>query len=175
MFTLRCTQKLLRRGLVISPLPDEPPSTSLGDWYANILYVRPHQIILCASAKTLLPIIVTAKEARDATSRLAEALGVVLRALDIPGPRVTRELALMGECRIGRTADRRVIGSLNELAFLLEHQIHHHRQHSITEHALRLAETPMKFIGYASPDRATQSLFSTEGGSNQLAGSSRHE
>jgi len=30
MFRLHCTQKLLRRGLVMSSLPDEPPSTSLG-------------------------------------------------------------------------------------------------------------------------------------------------
>lgn len=159
MFTLRCTQKLLRRGLTIAPTPDEPSSTVLGDWYANVLHVGQRQVVLCASAKTLLPVVLTAKEARNTPHKLRLALAPLLHALEIAGPSVDQELALMGEYRVGRTADRRVISSLNELVFLLKHQIYHHGNFTLQEHALRLAETPMKLIEFASPDRATRSAF----------------
>jgi len=160
MFTLRCTQKLLRRGLAISPAQIQPTSTLLGDWYANLVYFGPHQLILCTSTKTLLPIVVTAKDARAAPIRIRAALGAVLACLDIPGAMVDRELAQMEEFRVDRTADRRLLSSLNEMAFLLRYEIQLHGNRSLIEHALRLAQTPMKYILYDSPDRATRTLFS---------------
>ncbi len=46
MFTLRCTHKLLRRGLPESPHGEVAPTTLLGDWYANVLVTRPQPLVL---------------------------------------------------------------------------------------------------------------------------------
>ena len=65
----------------------------------------------------------------------------------------------MREHRIGRTASKRVLGSLNELMFLPEHSLHRHPEWAHVQHSLWLAQTPCKLIEYSAPDRATQALF----------------
>jgi hypothetical protein len=159
MFTLRCTHKLLRRGLTESPHGEVGPTTLLGDWYANVLVTRPKHLVLCVSERTLLPVIVPAKSAGTLPARLLEALPPVLAALAIPPESARGECGHMREHRVGRTASKRVLGSLNELMFLLEHSQHHHPGWSHLEHSLWLAQTPCKLVEHSAPDRATQALF----------------
>jgi hypothetical protein len=159
MFTLRCTQKLLRRGLTESPGAEVEATAQLGDWYANVLVTRAQHLVLCISERTLLPVIVPAKGLGALPARLVEALSPTLAALSIPSASVQAECENMHEHRIGRTASRRVLGSLNELMFLLEHSLHAHPERSLLEHALWLAQTPCKGVEYNAPDRATQALF----------------
>jgi len=60
MFTIRCTKKLLRR--VDDTETPTASTTVLGDWYAKVLYSRPHQLVLCVSERSLLPVVLHAKE-----------------------------------------------------------------------------------------------------------------
>lgn len=159
MFTLRCTQKLFRRGLTESPAEEAAPTTLLGDWYANVLVTRPHHLVQCISERTLLPVVVPAKGVGALPARLVEALSPILAALSIPPASVQAECERMREHRIGRTASRRVLGSLNELMFLFEHRMHYHPERSLLDHSLQLAQTPCKGVEYNAPDRATQALF----------------
>ena len=159
MFTLRCTQKLLRRGLSESEGPEQQATTMLGDWYANIIFSKPQQVVLCISERTLLPVIVPVKGIQSLSTRVSQAVFEVLLALGVAPEAVQKERSNMERCRIGRTASKRVLGSLNDLLFQLEYGLHDHPERSPLEHALWLAETPCKPIEYASPDRATQALF----------------
>lgn len=159
MFTLRCTQKLLRRGLVESPDAESGATTLLGDWYANILFSKPQQLVLCVSERTLLPVVVPAKDAKLLPARVAEAACDMLTALGVPQVAVDAERTQMQSSCIGRTASKRVLGSLNDLMFQLEIGLRLSPERSLIEHALWLAETPCKPIEYASPNRATQALF----------------
>ncbi|MGH8707497.1 MAG: DUF6933 domain-containing protein [Burkholderiales bacterium] len=88
MFTVRCTQKLLRR-VEASDAPTAP-STVLGDWYANVLYSRPHQLALCVSERSLLPVVLHAKEANTLAPRLTLAVGHVLQRLGVASCGVIR-------------------------------------------------------------------------------------
>jgi hypothetical protein len=142
----------------VAPRGDGAPGTLLGDWYANILFLRPQQIVLCISERTLLPLILPAKESVHILDRLKRELPALLSALAIPPVEIEREIEAMQSSGIGPTKDRRVLGSLNELVFLLDHQIRFRPGLTLFEHALRLAETPMSLID-SSPDRATQALF----------------
>jgi hypothetical protein len=159
MFTLHCTQKLLRRGLTESPQGELAATTLLGDWYANVLVTRPQHLVLCVSERTLLPVVVPAKGIGGLAARLVEALSPILAALSIPPAFAQAECEHMREHRIGRTASRRVLGSLNELMFLLDHSLHAHPERSLLDHSLWLAQTPCKGVEYSAPDRATQALF----------------
>ena len=61
MFTLRCTRRLLER--FGEPAADVPaPTTVLGDWYANLLNVGRLRLVLCTSERTLLTVLVPAKD-----------------------------------------------------------------------------------------------------------------
>ena len=99
MFTLRCTQKLLRRGLAESTEGAAAPTTLLGDWYANVLVTRPQHLVLCISERTLLPVIVPAKGVGMLPVRLIEALSPILAALSIPPASAQAECERMREHR----------------------------------------------------------------------------
>jgi hypothetical protein len=115
MFTMRCTQKLLRRGLTESSAAEHVTTTLLGDWYANILFSKPQQLVLCVSEKTLLPVLVPAKDANSLPARVAEAACEMLIVLGVPPAAVQAERMQMQSSCIGRTASKRVLGSLNDL------------------------------------------------------------
>jgi hypothetical protein len=159
MITLRCTQKLLRRGLAESIGSEERPSTVLGDWYANLFVCRRQHLVLCMSERTLLPVLVPARDVKSLPSRFTDAACVVLHRLGVDAAVVEQERAEMQAVRIGRTANRSVLGSLNDFMFQLESGIAANPDRSLVEHALWLAQTPCKPIEYASPDRATAALF----------------
>lgn len=159
MFTLRCTQKLLQRMVTSGPASALASTTVLGDWYANILFTRPRQLVLCISERTLLPVVVAAKDVQRLPSRLIESLPEVLSQLGVDGAAIAQEQAEMREIQINRSASKQVLGSLNQLMFQLESQIHWHPDLTLIEHALRLAETPMKGVEYSSPAQATSAMF----------------
>jgi hypothetical protein len=131
----------------------------LGDWYANILFARPEQLAVCVSERTLLPIVVPAAPASQLGQRLAAGLGHVLAALEISQVQVRAELREMSDFMFGRTQNRRVLGSLNDLMFQLSVYLELSPGLSLVEASLKLSRTPLSAIGRDFPDRATRSLF----------------
>ena len=161
MVTIRCTQKLLRR---VQCSVSQPPSTTfLGDWYANVLYARPEQLILCVSERTLLPVIVTARDARSLGARLAHSLREVLLRLGVSPLLVDAEQSQMSPVAFGPTRNRRVLGTINEFLFQLSWHFHDRPTAALIDAALWLARTPCKPINHDSPDRLTVSLFAAAG------------
>lgn len=158
MFVLRCTQKLLRRGLAETQACSQS-DTLLGDWYANVLIARPTHLVLCVSERTLLPVVVVAKNIRQLPQRVGEAVALMLHALQVEPSTADAEIEAMRTWNVGRTASKHVIGSLNELMFQLEGQLHAHPGRSLLEQSLHLAEVSMKGVEYSSADRATTALF----------------
>jgi hypothetical protein len=122
----------------------------LGDWYANLL-------VLCVSERTLLPVLVPAKDIAGLPTRLAIAVGDMLRAIGVPETEVIRELRQMVDWRIAKTASRQVLGSMNDFAWMAE--VDPRETMSLLDRALLLAESPCKPIGMQDPRRATVALF----------------
>lgn len=162
VFNFRCTQKLLDR-LRVPPTPEPDPSdTILGDWYANLIRVGRTQLVLAVSERTLLPVVLEAKDSATLIRRLADALGLLLIEIGVPDEAVAAERASMTEWVVGKTASRRVLGSLNDLAFQLKVGLEHRPQRTLMEHSLWLAKTPLKVIEYGAPDRTTVAAFAAQ-------------
>ena len=157
MFTVRCTQKLLRR-VEASDAPSAP-STVLGDWYVNVLYSRPHQLALCVSERSLLPVVLHAKVAQTLAPRLTLAVGHVLQRLGVASALIEREQNEMLTFAYSRTQNRRVLGQLNELMFQLSWYVHDRPEESFLAHSLHLAQTPCGVIRHGFPDKLTVELF----------------
>lgn len=159
LFTIRCTQKLLDR-LAVEPVAEpEEPTTALGNWYANLIRVGRTQVILAVSERTLLPVVLPAREARSMARRLTDALEPMLLCLNVPAEDVVAERSAMARCGIAKTADRRVLGSLKELAFQLEAGLYEWPERTLLAQSLWLSKTPMKLIDHATPEAAAPAAF----------------
>ena len=151
MVAVRCTRKLLAR-LKTTPTQEcQASTTALGDWYADLLYLRPEQLVLLVSADSRLPLIVTARGSTTLLERVRSTLSEVLERVDIPRPLIERELSEMAEARFGRTASRSVLGTINDFRYQLGAMREYGVKRDLVEWALHLAETPCKPIGYDRP------------------------
>jgi hypothetical protein len=97
------------------------PTTVLGDWYANLLYLRPQQLVLAMNERTLLCAVIRAAPAATVAERLRMEVGGLLRDIGVPGVKVEAELVSMEHVTIGTTASRAVLGCMKDAAFQLEH------------------------------------------------------
>ena len=160
MYTLRCTRKLLTR-------IDERPSsevvtatTALGDWYANLLYLRPQQLVLAMNERTLVCALVPAAPAATVVDRVRVEVSGLLSDIGVPAAAVDAELAAMGECAIGATASRAVLGCMKDAAMQIAAIGALSRPgHTLREVALHLADNLYSYTEYQRPWVRALSMF----------------
>jgi hypothetical protein len=118
MFSLHCTKKLLDR---IKPELEAPRAgtTRLGNWYATALFWKP-QMALVVNERTLLPVLLPLAPAATLAERFPIALREVLQALHTPAEFIESEISGMSEVVYAKTANRSVLGVMNEFVFLAE-------------------------------------------------------
>ena len=117
---LRCTNKLLAV-LGASRAAEPGPTPDAEDWYANLLWFDRRKCLLLTHAATLFSIFETDVRAADlrATHRLVTEL--VERELRREGlPPATFGNLRSQELLLAKTADRSVLGCMNDMAFLCE-------------------------------------------------------
>ena len=159
MTTLRCTKKLLRRLRFTKTPVATPPTTVLGDWYANLLFSRPQQLVLCLSERSLLPVVVTAKRLDSLPSRLAASVREILGRIGLPQELIENEIREMERFAYGPTHSKKILGSMNDFMFQLSWLLHDRPDMSLIEMSLHLAETPCGPLGYNNPIESTFALF----------------
>ncbi len=118
---LRCTRKLLD---VIRPEDLVAPDPDAGDWYANLLVFDRRKCLLLTHAGSLFTVF--EPDARVASLRSTHDLvtGLVERELLAEGLHPGTLGELRGEpLRYARTADRSVLGCMNDMAFLCENAV----------------------------------------------------
>ena len=167
MFSLRCTEQVLKC-LKVKPDLELPSSTTLlGDWYAKYLILDRQHFVVCCCDRTYLPVVVTARDLAKLPRRLTQSLGDVLAALSVPEDLIHDEQAAMREVVFGKTANRVATGVLVDYARMLDHPST--RMDDLIEISLGLAETPL-FAGsprVVFPNRATVRVF-TEAAESRL-------
>jgi hypothetical protein len=167
MIAIRCTQ-LVRTRLALPPSLPEPPSptAALGDWYVHLLRLGHQQAIMATSERSLLTVLLPARGLRKSlVPNLRLAVRNVLVSLDIPARAVQREIAEMEPAALAKAVNRRVIGSINELAYQLFGCVE--QTDDPLELALRLSDTPMSAIGsksmYGIPREVARELLLASG------------
>ncbi len=158
MLVLRATKRLLDR--IGRPTLGEADqsTTMLGPWYANALRWRP-EVALLVNEATLLPVLMPLAPAATLPARAGEQIATVLAAHGVPGPIIAAEREQMRQWRTAATANRSVVGIMNEFTFLADawrgNQVNL-LEINLLELALRLAATPCGplYSTHVSPDRA---------------------
>jgi hypothetical protein len=151
VLTIRCTSKLLKWLDAEVPPESISPTNRLGDWYANLLFTKHRRLIICVSERSLLPIFVEARDFSFIRARFQERVRSVLRSMGAGSDALHSEAPQIAEIKIGKTASRRVLGSLNDLAYLARFKIEEHPEIDLTTLAIELAETPCSPLKYQNP------------------------
>jgi hypothetical protein len=147
VLTLRCTQRVRTRLRLPEQFPEAPASSGvLGDWYVHLVRFGRSEFAIATSERCLLTMLLPARELRRSlVPNLHESLRALLERLNVPEEQVSRELGAMQPVTFARATNRRVLGSMNDLAFQAGH--HLARGGDLATLAERLAHTPMSAIG----------------------------
>ena len=115
MVILRPTRKLLK-SLSYSADADAASDTALGDWYVNRIVVDRRPLLLLLSSRSLLPILMPARDVRALPNRLPELVAARLKRLGVARGLIEAEVDAMSPVRIARTTDRSVLGIMVDFA-----------------------------------------------------------
>lgn len=138
MLVVRGTKKFLDR--VGPPEADPPASTTvLGDWYGTVVFWKP-QVALFVNERTLLPMLMPFAPARTIAGRLPKSVESVLARYGLDRSFIRSEVASMSPTMLAKTANRSLIGMLNEFAFLAEQW--RVKASDLLDLSLRLSDVP---------------------------------
>lgn len=163
MVTLRCTQKLLRRLGVPAKIETSPPTTVLGDWYATLVHARPHQLVVCMNERSLLVVLVPARESNSLGTRFREVVIAQLRRLGVPPTAVDAEARAMSKLAFGPTASRSLLGCLREAVFALSLELERPEFTSFTDIEDWFSEYIYSTTKYRHPRELARELFDAAG------------
>lgn len=155
MITVRCTARALKR-FGLRAEEDPPPSTTiLGSWYATLLNFGPQRHVLCVSERTLLPVLVPARNA-EFPGRLSHHLGAFLQRLGVPRPAINSEIDEMSPIFVGRTQSRSILGVMNDFGRMATYDLD---SASPADTSYWLGATPSGPLNYDSPIQRTCASF----------------
>jgi hypothetical protein len=165
MLTLRCTRRVLTRLRATPSSAVVTPTTRLGDWYAGWVPMRSPQVLFI-SERTLASVVVAYAPSATLLPRWVAATGELLGALGIEPEAVEEELLAMHDVTFGATANRRVLGSLNEAIFMFDEIVRRrgagHRGATLADASLELAERIYSPTKYRRPSDLVRELFADD-------------
>jgi hypothetical protein len=156
---VRATKKLLDRIGPASLGEGEQSTTVMGQWYATALFWKP-QVALFVNEPTLLPVLVPLAPAATLLARFPQQLAAVLTAHGTPDAVIDEEQRQMRDYRLAKTANRSVVGIMNEFTHLAEAHRGDTLAPDLLALAMGLAATPCGplYSKHISPDRELDAL-----------------
>ena len=161
MVIFRCTQKLAKKfKLPLEKDFNETSTNILGDWYFNYFIFARKYYLLGVCEKSLLPVIIPAKEIKDFPARFCGELNKILEFSGIEKQKIDEETAAMQKIRFAATKSKTVLGCQNDCIRLLPHILENTSHRNLLEISLTLGRTPFKSINYANPLEITRECLS---------------
>lgn len=114
---------------------------------------------MCVSERSLLPTFVRSQSLANLLPEFRDAVVSVLRQLGVQEIVLQAERRHLANIGIGPTANRSVLGSMNDFAVLARSFIEVHGGTNLVALALDLAEAPCGPLEYSSPKDVTRALL----------------
>ena len=154
MVIVRPTKKaLLKLGIDTNPTPPETTS-SLGDWYLNVVGTLAGELFVFVNAATLLAIAVPTREA-NVYSLFVMRVANLLAMIGLPSDAIEDELQHYQQLVFAKPISRRIQGSANEIAFQLqtiaEREVRPNKPLSLSDAERYLSEIPHAPLEYQYP------------------------
>lgn len=111
---------------MLKALPDESdsgdlPDTGLGDWYVNRIVIDRKPLLLLVSSLSLLAILKPARNVRALPHNLPDMVSGRLHRLGVDPHLIEAEVEAMEPVKVGRTANRSVVGIMVDFAKMIPH------------------------------------------------------
>lgn len=160
MPNLRCTGRLLKH-LRQKPVLDPPaPENRLGDWYANALNIGRNRLVLVTSERSLLCLVTHIRDSAHLRERIRERAFALLYHLGVPPDLAAAEVRGMQGMPFAKTANRSVLGSMNDFAVQAEAYVRYGpAEIDLTDLELRLNTVLCGPLEYLQPMEVTRHLF----------------
>jgi hypothetical protein len=164
VFTVHATKKLLERVKQSVEPPVGSPQPLLESWYETVLFWRP-QAVLLVNEVTLLPVLMPLAPGATLLQRFPDALQMALEAHGVDRGFIRSEIAAMNSGRFSKTANRSVLGVMNDFGYLASHYRADRRGDDLVSLAVWLARTPTGPLSQraGSPDRELHALVGRGG------------
>lgn len=166
MVALRCTRKLAKL-LKSHPMPDPEPSTNaLGDWYGNVVPTAGGDLAVFVNERSLLTVAVPTTQGLDLLPLFYRRVANLLSMIGIADGLIERELREMQTLQIAKTANRRILGAMNEAAFQLQLMVEDvppGTTVSLSDAELELSDFPHGALRHTSPARIARGLLTSAG------------
>ena len=94
-------------------------------------------------------------------ARIPAEVGRVLSMHGASQELIATEVAAMAEVNVAKTANRRVVGTMNEFEFLADTYREDMGSVDLPALSMRLSETPCGAIGHQSPDRLLKEVIAS--------------
>jgi hypothetical protein len=163
MIVLRCTQRLLKTSSY--PVSADPPASTapLGEWFANAvpLPLPGRWVVMYTNSQTLLTVVVPGRALGTTLASFQERTPALLRRLGLPEEWIELQGSRMQDVMVARTNDRRVLGSMNDLAFQIQVTAEHTRSFECIDWdrlELDLAKVPLSMLKYEYPHVLAQKI-----------------
>jgi hypothetical protein len=131
-----------------------------GQWYATAIFWKP-QVALFVSEPTLLPVLMPLAPTATLLARFPQQVTAVLTAHRTPQAVIDEDLRQMRDRRLAKTANRSVVGIMNEFTSLANAYREDTPTPDLLALAIRLAATPCGplYSKHVSPDRELAALL----------------
>lgn len=169
MLTFRPTLMLAKRLHLDLPAADVPADNPFTDWCAHGFTAERHRYVILTNTRSLFSVVTHGAGITSEGAFIRRALDALRETLRDSGREFAWERHIapaMMEVRFARLADRRVMGSMNDLIYMAKVHLEG-RDVSPMELSARMNETPLSLLwkrGTAgSPDRAFDELTRSSG------------
>ncbi len=169
MQIIRCTKKLQKEmGIKEADLVlEEATASRLGGWHANLIHIDGRKCVLFVNDKTLFNFIVPdvpRAQIRNLSGLFTGFLACVLSEEGIADSEITKIIAEYQEVGYAKTNSKKILGSMNELAFHYKYLIQANGGvHSVSLPGIikQLNRMPMGTLEYRYTIEALHALLGT--------------
>jgi len=164
MQMIRCTQKLLKE-LPIEPSEDVAVLPA-ACWHANLLRIDRRKCLLFTHDTTLFSLFVpgvTKPDFKHFPDMFGQALFKAMVQFNFSQKRIESMLERSRDIQVGRTNNRSVLGSMNDMKQMIELTVFDQgglAETDMAELTHMLNQTPFKAIGYSFPEEKMRDLSS---------------
>lgn len=134
-------------------------TTALGDWYGNVIYMGRQPLILAVSERSLLSLLMPARELDQLPGHLTRTLVEKLQRMGVSETTIRQEISKMDPVIYAKTASRSVLGSMNDFTDMVKFTHHVRTDWDLLDWMDYLGKVPCKPIGYKYPSEIAKALL----------------